>query len=77
MLMQSIFAPWFSRASGKTILAASGEEPNVGDLHFLKVLQESGKVAPAIDRQYPMEKLREALAYLETGHARAKVVITI
>ncbi|MFL6590027.1 MAG: NAD(P)-dependent alcohol dehydrogenase [Chthoniobacterales bacterium] len=47
------------------------------DLIVLRDLMAEGKVTPVIDRQYPMSKTAEALRYLEDGHARGKVVITI
>src|SRR4051812_45492063 len=47
------------------------------DLIVLRDLMAEGKVTPVIDRQYPMNKTAEALRYLEDGHARGKVVITI
>jgi NADPH:quinone reductase-like Zn-dependent oxidoreductase len=46
------------------------------DLTVLRDLMQAGKVAPVIDRQYPLEQAAEALAYLEQGHARGKVVVT-
>jgi NADPH:quinone reductase-like Zn-dependent oxidoreductase len=50
---------------------------NQKDLVFLKDLVESGKVAPIIDRRYPFSGVADALRYLEEGHARGKVVITV
>ena len=47
------------------------------DLLVLTELIEAGKVRPVIDRTYPLNKTAEAIRYLETGHARAKVVITV
>ena len=47
------------------------------DLIVLKELIEAGKVRPVIDRTYPLNQTAEAIRYLETGHARAKVVITV
>ncbi|MCX6121745.1 MAG: NAD(P)-dependent alcohol dehydrogenase [Ignavibacteriales bacterium] len=76
MLMQSILALRVSKSEGKRILSASSEKPNREDISFLKKLLESRKVVPTIDRQYPLEQLAEAIGYVETGHARAKVVIT-
>jgi NADPH:quinone reductase-like Zn-dependent oxidoreductase len=38
---------------------------------------QEGKVKPVIDREYPMNETAEALRYLEEGHARGKIVITI
>jgi NADPH:quinone reductase-like Zn-dependent oxidoreductase len=50
---------------------------NAGDLAVLKELIEAGKVTPVIDRTYPLSETTEAIRYLETGHARGKVVITV
>ena len=47
------------------------------DLLVLKELIEAGKVRPVIDRRYPLNETAEAMRYLEAGHARAKVVITV
>ena len=47
------------------------------DLAFIKELLEAGKVKPAIDRRYPLSEVPEAIRYLEAGHARGKVVITV
>ena len=43
----------------------------------LKDLLEAGKVVPIIDRRYPLSDVAEALRYLEEGHARGKVVISV
>src|SRR5829696_998917 len=50
---------------------------NHEDLLVLKELIESGKVTPVIDRTYPLAEVPEAMRYLEEGHARGKVVITV
>jgi NADPH:quinone reductase-like Zn-dependent oxidoreductase len=47
------------------------------NLATLRDLVESGKVAPVIDRTYPLSEAPEAIRYLEVEHARAKVVITV
>jgi NADPH:quinone reductase-like Zn-dependent oxidoreductase len=47
------------------------------DLLVLKELIEAGKVTPVIDRTYPLREAPEAIRYLEEGHARGKVVITV
>jgi NADPH:quinone reductase-like Zn-dependent oxidoreductase len=50
---------------------------NHEDLMVLGELIESGKVTPIIDRTYPLSEVPEAIRYLEQGHARGKVVITV
>ncbi len=50
---------------------------NREDLCVLRELMESGKVKPIIDRTYPLNKINEAMSHLGTGHARAKIIVTI
>jgi NADPH:quinone reductase-like Zn-dependent oxidoreductase len=51
--------------------------PNHEDLVVLKELVESGKLTPVIDKTYPLGETPAALGYIESGHARGKVVITV
>ena len=50
---------------------------NHEDLLVLKELIEAGKITPVIDRSYPLSEAPKAIRYLEQGHARGKVVITV
>ena len=52
-------------------------KPNQKDFIFMKELIEAGKVPPVIDRCYPLSEVPDAIRYLEEGHARGKIVITI
>jgi NADPH:quinone reductase-like Zn-dependent oxidoreductase len=52
-------------------------QTNREDMLVLKELLEMGKITPVIDRTYPLKETAEAIRYLETGHARGKVVITV
>jgi NADPH:quinone reductase-like Zn-dependent oxidoreductase len=52
-------------------------ELSAGDLTLLSGLMEAGKITPVIDRRYPLSETPEAIRYLEQGHARGKVVITM
>jgi NADPH:quinone reductase-like Zn-dependent oxidoreductase len=47
------------------------------DLLVMQELLQAGKVTPVIDRSYPLSDVPEAIRYLEEGHARGKVVITV
>lgn len=47
------------------------------DLAVMGELMQSGQVTPVIDRGYPLSEVPEAIRYLEEGHARGKVVITV
>jgi NADPH:quinone reductase-like Zn-dependent oxidoreductase len=52
-------------------------EPNQKDMTILADLMQSGKVTPVIDRTYKLAELLDAIRYLEEGHARGKVIITM
>src|SRR2546421_7719228 len=71
-----LLGPWISR-TGSQKMRNSGHKPNQKDLVFMKELLEAGKVVPVIDRRYPLNETAEAIRYLEAGHARGKVVITV
>ena len=47
------------------------------DLDIMRGLMTTGRVTPVIDKSYSLEEVPEAIRYLEEGHARGKVVITV
>jgi NADPH:quinone reductase-like Zn-dependent oxidoreductase len=61
---------------GQTLRSLISKE-NHEDLIVLKELIEAGTVTPVIDRTYPLTEVPKAIRYLEEGHARGKVVITV
>ena len=71
-----LLGSWMSKAGGKKMGGVSAR-PNKVDLVVMKVLLETGKVVPVIDRRYPLSATAEALRYLGEGHARGKIVITV
>jgi NADPH:quinone reductase-like Zn-dependent oxidoreductase len=72
-----ILTPRRSKAGGQRVGLMPTMRPNPKDLASLKELLETGKVVPVIDRCYPFSETAEAIRYLETGHAKGKVVITL
>lgn len=51
-------------------------KPRPDDLQALCNLIEAGKLKPTIEKCYPLSETADAIAYVESGHARAKIVIT-
>ena len=72
-----VLGSWVSRTGRKKIGLMETANPNKKDLLFIKELLEAGKVVPVIDRTYPLSEVPEAIRYLEAGHAKGKVVITV
>jgi NADPH:quinone reductase-like Zn-dependent oxidoreductase len=74
-----------ARALRAGVLSRSGSQKLVGilarvskeDLTIMRELMATGKVTPVIDRRYRLSEVPEAIRYLEEGHARGKVVITL
>lgn len=72
-----LLGPFLSMAGSKKTVSMGVARPNQADLEFLSELLEAGKIAPVIDRCYPLSEAAEAFRYLGEGHAQGKVVITI
>jgi NADPH:quinone reductase-like Zn-dependent oxidoreductase len=75
-LARAITAPglsWFVSQKFVMFLTRSSKE----DLTILHELMKAGKVTPVIDKRYRLSEVPEAIRYLEAGHARGKVVITL
>jgi len=77
LFQHMILGPRISKTGPQKIGLMETAAPNQNDLLFLKELLEVGKVVPVIDRRYPLAETAEAIRYLEAGHARGKVIITV
>src|SRR5438094_1638538 len=67
-----VLSPFTSQKMGMMMADANGK-----DLTILADMMQSGKLKPVIDRTYKLNEVPAAIAYLEEGHARGKVVITV
>jgi NADPH:quinone reductase-like Zn-dependent oxidoreductase len=72
LLRMLLLSPFVSQKMVTFVAKTTNE-----DLHFLKDRIEAGKVTPVIDRTYPLSDVPEAIRYLEEGHARGKVAISV
>jgi len=68
---------WGSMTGNQKMVPLPPKPPSKTDLAFMKELLEAGKLRPVIDRRYTLSELPDALRYLEKGHARGKVIITM
>jgi len=75
-LQSLIVNPLIARMKGRKVVSFMANVKQA-DLVSIKELLEAGKVVPVIDRKYALSETPEAIRYVEKGHARGKVIITI
>jgi NADPH:quinone reductase-like Zn-dependent oxidoreductase len=72
-LLEAVVSSPFSKRKFRFFVA----KLKLDDLTTLCELIKNGKVTPIVDRRYPLAEIGDAIGYVEEGHARAKVVITL
>ena len=75
-LTDLLTAPWISLRGRHKVIAGPASE-NPADVRWLGELASRGQFRPVIDRQYPFEQIVDAHRYVDQGHKRGNVVITL
>lgn len=75
-LPQILRSKWHAKSGKQQVFAGAAAE-RVENLQYLRDLVQLGRFRPLIDRSYPLERIVDAHAYVDTGRKRGSVVITM
>jgi len=73
ILLRQYLIGFLSQKKARSIMV----RPNTSDMEWMKNQIEAGRIRVIIDRVYPLDQIREALAYSESGRAKGKVVLKV
>ncbi len=73
ILLRQYLIGFLSQQKAKSIMV----RPNTSDMEWMKNQIEAGRIRVIIDRVYPLDQAREALAYSESGRAKGKVILKV
>lgn len=74
--LKTIYLPLFQPFFRPRLMPVLAAEKRV-DLEIVRDLAEQGKLRPVIDRAYPLAQIAEAHRYVEAGHKKGNVVVTV
>ncbi len=74
-IQSMLFGKWFSQKGGRTMGSMGIAKINQQDLSELSELLKDGKIAPVIDRTFPLDKTVEAMHYIIEHRAQGKIII--
>ena len=77
ILQALLFGKWLSQKSGRTLGNMGMTKINQNDLAQLSELLKDGKIAPVIDRCFPLVETLEAIRYVINTHAQGKIIIKV
>jgi NADPH:quinone reductase-like Zn-dependent oxidoreductase len=77
VITQSLFGPGQAKRQGKRFIPPSSGDPTPEHMQTLAELLASGSMKPVVEKVCSLEEAPQAVAYVEEGHARGKVVIRV